>query len=386
MKIHEYQAQKLFRDYGIPTQNGVIIDKKSDTYDLSGINPPYVVKAQIHSGGRGKAGGVKVCKTQQDADNVISAMLGTTLYTKQVPQGKVVNKVYVVDGVVLEKEIYLSMTIDAKNESIAVICSASGGTEIEEIASKDKDAIITTDIPYENGLRTYHAYDIAKKLGIYPQNYDDFAKLLKNMYRLFIEKDCSLVEINPLIEYEKGGFLAVDAKINFDDNALARHSDIVELRDELEEDPKELEAMKYDLNFVSLSGNIGCLVNGAGLAMATMDTIKSFGGEPANFLDVGGSATTEKVSGAFKILMSDSDVKAILVNIFGGIMKCDVIAEGIVEATKSVGLSIPLVVRLDGTNVEMGKEIINKSGLNIISADNMRDAVEKVVKAVGGNL
>lgn len=386
MKIHEYQAQKLFRDYQIPTQNGIVIENKSQTYDLSQITPPYVVKAQIHSGGRGKAGGVKVCKTLESAYETISSMMGTTLYTKQVPQGKVVNKVYVVDGVTLDKQIYLSMTLDAKNESIAVIASAKGGTEIEEIAEKEKDAIITLNVPYENGLQTYHALEVAKKIGIYPQNYDAFANLLKNMYKLFIEKDCSLVEINPLIEYETNGLLAVDAKINFDDNALYRHPDIVALRDEKEEDVKELEASKYDLNFVSLDGNIGCLVNGAGLAMATMDTIKFFGGEPANFLDVGGSATTEKVSAAFRILLADKNVKAILVNIFGGIMKCDVIAGGIVEATKIVGLNIPLIVRLDGTNVEEGKEIIRKSGLNIIPADNMRDAVQKAVKSIGGGV
>lgn len=384
MKIHEYQAQKLFRDYQIPTQNGIIIEKKCDVYDLSSINPPYVIKAQIHSGGRGKAGGVKVCKTLEDAYITISSMLGTTLYTKQVPQGKVVNKVYIVDGVKLEKEIYLSMTIDAQNEAIAVICSGKGGTEIEELALKDKDAIVTIPIPYENGIQTYHALEVAKKVGVYPQNYDEFVKLLKNMYKLFMEKDCSLVEINPLIEYENGGFLAVDAKINFDDNALYRHADIIELRDESEEDEKELEASKYDLNFVSLDGNIGCLVNGAGLAMATMDTIKAFGGEPANFLDVGGSATCERVSAAFRILLSDKNVKAILVNIFGGIMKCDVIAEGIVEATKTVGLNIPLIVRLDGTNVEKGKQIILESKLNIIPANDMKDAVMKAVNSIGG--
>ena len=384
MKIHEYQAQKLFRDYLIPTQDGVVFEEKSSTYDLSSITPPYVIKAQIHSGGRGKAGGVKVCKTLEDAYQTITNMLGTTLYTKQVPQGKVVNKVYVVSGVTLEKEIYLSMTIDAKNESICVIASKSGGTEIEEIALKNKDAVVTTCIPFENGLQNYHALDIAKKIDVYPQNYDAFCSLLKNMYKLFLEKDCSLVEINPLIEYEAGGFLAVDAKINFDDNALFRHKDIVELKDEKEEDPKELIASKYDLNFVTLEGNIGCLVNGAGLAMATMDTIKAFGGEPANFLDVGGSATTEKVSAAFEILLSDKNVKAILVNIFGGIMKCDVIAQGIVEATKNVGLNIPLIVRLDGTNVEKGKEIINSSNLNIMAADNMKDAVLKAVNSIGG--
>ena len=385
MKIHEYEAQKLFRDYGIPTQNGIVIEEKKPKYDLSGINPPYVVKAQIHSGGRGKAGGVKVCKTEEEAYEVINDMLGKTLYTKQVPEGKVVNKVYVVDGVKLEKEIYLSLTLDAKNQSIAVIASSSGGTEIEEMAEKNPDAIITTNIPYEIGLQTYHAYDIAKNIGICPVNYDAFAGLLKNMYRLFFEKDCSLIEINPLIEYSAGGFLAVDAKINFDDNALLRHPDIVLLKDEKEEDPKELEASKYDLNFVTLKGNIGCLVNGAGLAMATMDTIKSFGGEPANFLDVGGSATTERVSAAFRILLSDKNVKAILVNIFGGIMKCDVIAAGIVEATKIVGLNIPLVVRLDGTNVEQGKQIIRESGLNIIPANDMKDAVMKAVNSIRGN-
>ena len=382
MKIHEFQAKELFRRYNIPTDSGVLVSEKNADFELT-FNPPYVIKAQIHSGGRGKAGGVKLAKNIDEAKKIVNEMLGTTLYTKQVPDGKVVNKVLITDATNLDKQIYLSMTLDVKKEKIVVIYSNEGGTEIEEVAEKNPLAIKTMAIPYEIGLLDYHALQIAKDLNIRSEYNDVFCAMLKNMYKMYFELDCSLIEINPLVENDKG-IIAIDAKINFDDNALFRHPDIVELRDISEEDPKEVEASKYDLNFVALSGNIGCLVNGAGLAMATMDIIKSYGGEPANFLDVGGSATVEKVTGAFKILLSDSNIKAIMVNIFGGIMKCDIIAQGIVEAAKTVKLNVPLIVRLDGTNVEEGKRIISESNLNIIAANSLHDAVVKTVDAIKG--
>ena len=379
MKIHEYQAKQLFRRFNIPTDNGIVVKDKNEDFVLP-FDAPYVIKAQVHSGGRGKAGGVKVAKSLEDAKKIVNEMIGMTLYTKQVPSGKLVNEVLITDAVDLQKQIYLSLTLDSASESVVVISSLEGGTEIEEVALNNPSAIVTTKIPYEIGLKSYHALSIAKSLKIKKENINTFVEMLKNMYKMFFELDCSLIEINPLIENDKG-LIAIDAKVNFDDNALYRHPDILELRDIREEDKKELEASKYDLNFVSLNGNIGCLVNGAGLAMATMDIIKSYGGEPANFLDVGGSATVEKVTGAFKILLSDHNIKAIMVNIFGGIMKCDIIAEGIVEAVKTVKLNVPLIVRLDGTNVEKGKEIIAKSNLNIIAADNLHDAAIKAVEA-----
>lgn len=380
MKIHEYQAKELFRKYNIPTDNGILVSEKLDGDLELPFGIPYVVKAQIHSGGRGKGGGVKLARSQEELKTIVNNMLGTRIYTKQVPDGKIVNKVLITDATSGGKEYYLSLTMDTKNEAIAVIASSEGGMEIEEVAANNPDAIKTTLIPFEIGMKAYHAYDIAKDLGVKKENINDFVKMLLNMYKMFIALDCSLIEINPLIEKENG-FIAIDAKVNFDDNALYRHPDILEYRDILEEDPKELEASKYDLNFVSLNGNIGCLVNGAGLAMATMDIIKSYGGKPANFLDVGGSATVEKVTAAFKILLSDKNVKAIMVNIFGGIMKCDIIAQGIVEAVKTVKLSVPLVVRLDGTNADISKKIIAESGLNIIAAKDLHDAALKAVFA-----
>ena len=382
MKIHEYQAKELFKEYGIPTQDGVLVTSKEQEFDFP---VPCVVKAQVHSGGRGKAGGVKLCKTAEEAKAAVRSMLGMTLYTKQNPAGKVVSRVLVTGAVAIEREFYLSLTLDAAREAVTVVASAAGGTEIEETAALHPEAIITYPIPYELGLKAYHARELAALLGVKSAFVKSFTSLMQNMYRLFMEKDCSLVEINPLVE-NADGLIAIDAKVNFDDNALFRHDEISALRDYAEEDEKELEASKFDLNFVSLNGNIGCLVNGAGLAMATMDIIKAYGGEPANFLDVGGSATAERVAAAFRILLADAGVKAIMVNIFGGIMKCDVIAEGIVEAAKSVGLSVPLIVRLDGTNVELGKEILNRSGLSIIAAADMRDAAKKSIAAIGGNI
>lgn len=374
-KIYGYSTTR----FNIPTDNGIVVKDKNEDFTLP-FDAPYVIKAQVHSGGRGKAGGVKVAKSLEEAKKIVNEMIGTTLYTKQVPSGKVVNEVLITDAVDLQKQIYLSLTLDAASESVVVISSLEGGTEIEEVALNNPSATVTTKIPYEIGLKSYHALSIAKSLKIKKENTGAFVEMLKNMYKMFFELDCSLIEINPLIENDKG-LIAIDAKVNFDDNALYRHPDILALRDIREEDQKELEASKYDLNFVSLNGNIGCLVNGAGLAMATMDIIKSYGGEPANFLDVGGSATVEKVTGAFKILLSDPNIKAIMVNIFGGIMKCDIIAQGIVEAVKTVKLNVPLIVRLDGTNVKEGKEIIAKSNLNIIAADSLHDAVVKAVEA-----
>ena len=379
MKIHEYQAKELFRRYNIPTDQGVLVESKVDNLDLP-FALPYVVKAQVHSGGRGKAGGVKLAKTKEEAVTIINNMLGSTIYTKQAPDGKKVNKVLITDASPLDKEMYLSLTLDTKNEGIVVIASLEGGMEIEEVAASNPSAIIKKLIPYEIGMKSYHAVEIAKALNIKKENINSFNAMLINMYKMFCELDCSLIEVNPLVE-NNNGLIAIDAKVNFDYNSLYRQQDLLEYRDVLEEDSKELEASKYDLNFVSLSGNIGCLVNGAGLAMATMDIIKSYGGEPANFLDVGGSATVEKVTAAFKILLSDKNVKAILVNIFGGIMKCDIIASGIVEAVKTVKLNVPLVVRLDGTNADISKEIIAKSGLPIISASDLHEAAVKVVKA-----
>ena len=384
MKIHEYQAKELFRKYNIPTDTGVLIENKVDELNLD-FNPPYIIKAQIHSGGRGKAGGVKVAKTKEECIELVNKMFGSTLYTKQVPNGKVVNKVLITPPTVIDKEYYLSLTVDTKNEEIVIIASTEGGTEIEEVAKNNPSKIHQVLIPFEIGIKQYHAMEIIKKLGIKQEHINDFSNLIINMYNMFIELDCSLIEINPLVENDNA-IMAIDAKVNFDDNALYRHQELLEYRDYLEEDPKELEASKYDLNFVSLDGNIGCLVNGAGLAMATMDIIKAFGGNPANFLDVGGSATSEKVASAFRILLKDPNIKAILVNIFGGIMKCDIIASGIVEAVKSVKLNVPLVVRLDGTNVDIGRKIIEDANLSIISAKDLHEAAYLAVRASEGKL
>ena len=384
MKIHEYQAKELFRQFNIPTDSGVLVSDKNAELDIPFL-PPYVIKAQVHSGGRGKAGGVKLAKSIAEAKEIVNKMIGSTLYTKQVPDGKVVNQVLITDASALTKQMYLALTVDAAREGIAIIASLEGGTEIEEVAANQPEKIFTEVIPYEIGLKTYHAMNIASKLEIRKENLGTFTSMLKNMYKMFFALDCSLIEINPLVENDNG-LIAIDAKVNFDDNALYRHPELLDLRDEKEEDPKELLATQNDLNFVTLSGNIGCLVNGAGLAMATMDIIKSYGGNPANFLDIGGSATVERVTAAFKILLMDKNVEAIMVNIFGGIIKCDVVAEGIVEAAKAVELNVPLVVRLNGTNYELGKEIIAKSGLNIIYASDMHDAVIKTVKASRGEL
>lgn len=383
MKIHEYQARELFVQFGINCPKGIPVRSAEEAVAAAKeINSyPVVLKAQIHSGGRGKAGGVKLCKNEAEVSEVASNLIGKTLYTHQTgPEGKVVRKLFVTEASDIKKEYYVSMTVDSANAAIVMIASAEGGTEIEELSKNHPEKILQLRIDPTIGYKDYNGWEMAQRLGLKGDTAKDFVKIARGMYRLFIAKDCSLVEINPLIETEDGRLSAIDAKVNFDDNALFRHPDIVELRDFDEEDPKEIRASKFDLNYVSLDGSVGCMVNGAGLAMATMDIIKTFGGEPANFLDVGGSATTERVKAAFEILLSDQNVKAILVNIFGGIMKCDVIAQGIVEAAKSMEIHVPVVVRLDGTNAEEGRRILGESGLSLVPAETFAEAAKKAVE------
>lgn len=384
MKIHEYQAKELLAAYGVPVPDGLLAltpeEAKEATEKLGGQS---VVKAQVHCGGRGKAGGVKLAKSPEEAFSIAQNMLGMTLVSKQTgPEGKVVHKVYITKAVDIRKEYYLSLTADASNATLVIIASGEGGTEIEETSEKNPEAIVKEQVSILTGLKSYEALEVAKRIGIPAENRKEFAVILQKMYKLYVEKDCSLIEINPLILTGDGSLSALDAKITFDDNALARHPEVALLRDEQEEDPKEVRASKSDLNYVALDGNIGCMVNGAGLAMATMDIIKKFGGSPANFLDVGGSATEERVTTAFEILLSDPHVKAIMVNIFGGIMKCDIIASGIVAAAKAIDIQVPVVVRLEGTNVELGKKILEESGLALISAKDMADAARKSVSAI----
>ena len=343
----------------------------------------YVVKAQIHAGGRGKAGGVKIAKSLSEVETYANELLGKQLVTHQTgPEGKEVKRLYIEQGCDIQKEYYVGFVIDRATDRITLMASEEGGTEIEEVAAKTPEKIFKETIDPVVGLSPYQARRIAFNINIPKESVNKAAKFLISLYNVFIEKDCSIVEINPLVTTSEGEVLALDAKINFDDNALFRHKDIQELRDLEEEDPKEIEASKYDLSYIALDGDIGCMVNGAGLAMATMDTINHFGGNPANFLDVGGGATKEKVTEAFKIILGDDNVKGIFVNIFGGIMKCDVIAEGIVAAVKEVELTLPLVVRLEGTNVERGKEILNESGLAIEPAATMAEGAQKIVKLV----
>lgn len=384
MKIHEYQAKELLAAYGVPVPEGLLAltpeEAKEATEKLGGQS---VVKAQVHCGGRGKAGGVKLAKSPEEAFSIAQNMLGMTLVSKQTgPEGKVVHKVYITKAVDIRKEYYLSLTADASNATLVIIASGEGGTEIEETSEKNLEAIVKEQVSILTGLKSYEALEVAKRIGIPAENRKEFAAILQKMYKLYVEKDCSLIEINPLILTGDGSLSALDAKITFDDNALARHPEVALLRDEQEEDPKEVRASKSDLNYVALDGNIGCMVNGAGLAMATMDIIKKFGGSPANFLDVGGSATEERVTTAFEILLSDPHVKAIMVNIFGGIMKCDIIASGIVAAAKAIDIQVPVVVRLEGTNVELGKKILEESSLALISAKDMADAARKSVSAI----
>lgn len=385
MKIHEYQAKELLAAYGIPVPAGKPADTADEAYEAAKAFGSSVIKAQIHSGGRGKGGGVKFAKTPEEAREIAEKMIGMNLVTKQTgPEGKTVRKVLVAEATDIAKEYYLSITADNENAGLVIIASAAGGTEIEETAASNPELIIKEPVSVYEGFHNYKGIEVARRIGLPAELQKDFISMLANMTRLFIEKDCSLVEINPLVITSDGRLVALDAKVNFDDNALMRHPEIRELRDVNEEDPKEVRASEFDLNYISLSGNIGCLVNGAGLAMATMDIIQKFGGSPANFLDVGGSATTERVTAAFEILLSDPNVKAIMVNIFGGIMKCDIIAEGIVAAANKLGITVPLVVRLEGTNVDRGKQILKESGLNIIAAADMADAAHKAVNAANG--
>jgi len=397
MNIHEYQAKALLRSYGAPVSDGRVVLRAEEAKTAAGAldGPLWVVKAQIHAGGRGKgkfkeagaggAGGVRLARSVEEAAEEARRMLGRTLVTKQTgPAGKQVNRIYIEDGSGIQTEMYLALLVDRGTSRVSFVCSTEGGMDIEEVAEKTPDKILSFSVDPATGYQPFHGRRIAFSLGLTGGQIKQCVALMGTLYRLFIEKDMEMLEINPLIVTDKGDLKCLDAKMGFDSNAIYRHADIAELRDTTEEDPKELEASKYDLNYIALDGEIGCMVNGAGLAMATMDIIKLYGAEPANFLDVGGGATREKVTEAFKIITSDPQVKGILVNIFGGIMRCDVIAEGVVAAVKEVGLKVPLVVRLEGRNVEKGKEIINTSGLDVIAADNLRDGAQKIVKAVKG--
>ena len=399
MKIHEYQGKALFSKHGIPVPEGVVaktVDGAVTAYDKLKTNM-VVVKSQIHAGGRGKGkifdknnpkklvldGGVKLAKSKDEVKKFAQAILGNCLVTHQTnEQGKTVKTLLIEQGCDIKKEYYLGLTLDRASSRITIMASSEGGMDIEEVAAKTPYKILKTSIDPAVGFQGYQGRDLGFALNFDKTIANKFTQFCEKLYHLFVTLDCEIVEINPLVLTKQGELLALDAKINFENNALYRHPELTELRDLDEEDPQELEASEYDLSYIALTGNIGCMVNGAGLAMATMDIIKIFGGEPANFLDVGGGATQEKVAAAFKIILKDANVKAILVNIFGGIMKCDVIAEGIVAAAKEMGVPIPLVVRLQGTNVEIGKKILEDSGFDIISADTMADAAEKVVEAV----
>ncbi len=387
MNIHEYQAKELMAKFGVAVPKGKPAFTADEAYAAAqqlGVSR-FVVKAQIHAGGRGKGGGVKLVNSPEEVREVAGKLIGMTLVTHQTgAEGKIVKKVYIEEAGVIEKELYLGMIIDRTTRQIVVMASTEGGMEIEEVALKTPEKIIKEFIDPVAGLQDFYGRNVAYKLGLSGDLIGKFVKFVKALYRMFLELDCSLMEINPLVLTKDGNIFALDAKINFDDNALFRHKDIEALRDINEEDAKELDAKAHGLSYVSLTGNIGCMVNGAGLAMSTMDIIKFYGGEPANFLDVGGGASKEQVTHAFKIILSDEKVKGILVNIFGGIMKCDVIAAGVIAAAREVNIQVPLVVRLEGTNVELGKKMLGESGLNIIAASDMADAAEKVVKAVRG--
>ena len=385
MNIHEYQAKAVLAKYGVPVPKGGPAFSADEAVEqakkLGG--PVYVVKAQIHAGGRGKGGGVKVVKSLDDVKAEANRMLGMTLVTHQTgPAGKLVQRIYVEEGSDIKRELYLSVLVDRETSRVAFIASTEGGMDIEEVAAKTPEKILSFSVDPASGIQAFHGRKIAYALGLEGDQVKQGVALITKLYNAFTSEDMAMLEINPLVVTGEGNLICLDAKVGFDSNALYRHKDIQELRDLTEEDPAEVEASKYDLNYIKLDGQIGCMVNGAGLAMATMDIIKLYGSEPANFLDVGGGATKEKVTEAFKIILSDKNVEGILVNIFGGIMRCDIIAEGVVAAAKEVSLSVPLVVRLEGTNVDLGKKIMAESGLPIISADNLADAAEKIVKAV----
>ena len=386
MKVHEYQAKEVVARFGVPTPKGRVAttadEAKAIAMEIAG---PVAVKAQIHAGGRGKAGGVKVCKSPDEAREFASTLIGRTLVTHQTgPAGREVRQVLVEEGCAIARELYLGLVIDRVTGWPTVMASAEGGVEIEEVAARSPEKIVREPVDPAVGLQAFQARKIAFALGLPKESIGKAVAFTTALYRAFVDSDCSMAEINPLVLTQSGDLLALDAKMGFDDNALFRHPEVRELRDLNEEDAKEIEASKHDLSYIALSGNIGCMVNGAGLAMSTMDIIKYNGGEPANFLDVGGGATKEKVTAAFKILLSDPNVRAVLVNIFGGIMKCDVIAEGVVAAAREIHLKIPLVVRLEGTNVEQGSRILADSKLDIVAATDMADAARKVVAAARG--
>lgn len=385
MKIHEYQAKALFRTFGVPVPDGAVAFSVEEAVDVArGLGGyPVVVKAQIHAGGRGKGGGVKLAASEDEARRFAGEILGMTLVTHQTgPQGREVKKLLVEAGQKIAKELYLSILVDRATAGIVIMASQEGGMDIETVAAKTPEKIIKVRVDPLTGIQGYHLRQVGFGLGLPKAALKEFSTLLKNLYTLFVKNDCSLLEINPLILTSDDRVMALDAKVDIDSNALFRHKDLVELRDLDEEDPLEVEASKFNLNYINLDGNVGNIVNGAGLAMATMDIIKNAGAEPANFMDVGGGATAEMVENAFSIILRDKKVKAVLINIFGGILRCDVFAEGIVTAAKKSGITIPVVVRMEGTNVERGKEILAQSGLNLINAKDLKDAAEKVAAAI----
>ena len=384
MNLHEYQSKRLFADYNIPVPDGIPASTADEAVAAVAKLPGelWVVKAQVHAGGRGKAGGVKLCRSADEVRAAADALLGTQLVTHQSgPDGMPVNTVYVESGSAIERELYLSMLVNREERRVSIIASAAGGMDIEAVAEETPEKILTSVISPSAGLQPYQTRELGFGLGLDKKQVGQFGKILQSLYRLFLDVDASLVEVNPLIVTKAGDVVALDAKINIEDNALFRQGEIEKLRDVSQEDERELEASEHELNYVSLDGNIACMVNGAGLAMATMDVIKLFGGEPANFLDVGGGATKERVTAAFKLILSNENVKAILVNIFGGIVRCDLIADGIIAAVRDVGVGVPVVVRLEGTNVEAGRQKLADSGLDIIAASDLTDAAQKAVKA-----
>jgi succinyl-CoA synthetase beta subunit len=389
MNIHEYQAKEILQSYGVPVPRGIPAFSAEDAVKAAQTlaGPVWVVKAQIHAGGRGKAGGVKVVRSIDEVRKQADQMLGSVLVTHQTgPQGKEVNRLYIEEGAAIAREFYLSLVVDRESSRVAFVASTEGGMDIEKVAEEAPGKIVTFSVDPATNICPFHVRAVAKALELGGAQQKQLAKLVTALYQAFTEKDMSLLEVNPLILTKNGDLMCLDAKINFDSNALDRHPEVKELRDVSEEDPKEIEASKHDLSYIALDGTIGCMVNGAGLAMATMDIIKLYGAEPANFLDVGGGASREKVKAAFKIITADPKVNGILVNIFGGIMKCDIIAEGVVAAVREVGLKVPLVVRLEGTNVELGKKILSESKLNVIPADDLDDAARKIVAAIDGTM
>jgi succinyl-CoA synthetase beta subunit len=385
MKIHEYQAKQILARYGVRIPRGEVAYTKEEAREIAHrLGGTVVVKAQIHAGGRGKGGGIKLAKTPDEAEQIAERMLGMNLVTPQTgPEGRKVQKVYIEEGLDIRKELYLGIVIDRQTGKAVFMASASGGMDIEEVAAKTPEAILKEYIQPGIGLQPFQARKLAFGLGLAPELVADAAQFMTALYRAFEDTDASLAEINPFLVTGDNKVYALDAKMNFDDNALFRHKDIKELRDLNEEEPLEIEASKFGLNYIKLDGTVACMVNGAGLAMATMDIIKLAGGSPANFLDVGGGASAQQVENAFRILLTDKSVRAVLINIFGGIMRCDVVASGVVQAAKNIGVKVPIVVRLEGTNVEQGQEILRTSGLNFIVADGMKDAAEKVVTAAG---